>query len=110
VIVCPCANPPSGSGRGCDNSAATGGAMLAASGVAYLSMDRLVFTTSGETPTATPPRSPMGSWRAFSRSGRRFPRTLRRLISTSPRLSRRALPMACECGALFRSLERWPGL
>ena len=53
VIVCPCANPPSGSGRGCDNSAATGGAMLAASGVAYLSMDSLVFTTSGETPAAT---------------------------------------------------------
>jgi hypothetical protein len=52
VIGCPCANPPSGSGRGCDNSAATGGAALAASGVAYLSMDSLVFTTSGETPTA----------------------------------------------------------
>jgi hypothetical protein len=50
VVGCPCANPPSGSGRGCDNSAATGGATLSASGVTYLSMDSLVFTTSGETP------------------------------------------------------------
>ncbi len=53
VNACPCANPPGGSGRGCDNSAATGGAILSASGIAYLSMDSLVFTTSGEMPTAT---------------------------------------------------------
>jgi Tol biopolymer transport system component len=53
VIACPCANAPSGAGRGCDNSSSTGGASLSASGVAYLSMDSLVFTTSGETPTAT---------------------------------------------------------
>jgi hypothetical protein len=53
VSVCPCANPPSGPGRGCNNSAGTGGASLAASGIAYLSTDSLVFTTSGEKPTAT---------------------------------------------------------
>jgi Tol biopolymer transport system component len=53
VIACPCSNPPSGSGRGCDNSSATGGAVLAASGIAYLSMDSLVFTTNSEKPTAT---------------------------------------------------------
>jgi Tol biopolymer transport system component len=53
VMACPCANPPSGSGRGCNNSSATGGAALAGSGVAYLSMDSLVFATSGEKPTAT---------------------------------------------------------
>ncbi len=53
VIACPCGNPPSGSGRGCDNSAATGGAILSASGIAYLSMDSLVFTTAAEKPTAT---------------------------------------------------------
>jgi Tol biopolymer transport system component len=53
VIACPCANQPSGPGRGCDNSSATGGALLAASGIAYLSMDSLAFTTSGEKPTAT---------------------------------------------------------
>jgi Tol biopolymer transport system component len=52
VLACPCSNPPSGPGRGCDNSSATGGAILAASGVAYLSMDALVFTTSGENPAA----------------------------------------------------------
>jgi Tol biopolymer transport system component len=52
VMACPCMNPPSGPGRGCDNSSATGGAILSASGVSYLSMDSLVFTTSGEKPTA----------------------------------------------------------
>ncbi len=52
VIACPCGNPPSGAGRGCDNSSATGGAVLAATGIAYLSMDSLVFATSGEKPTA----------------------------------------------------------
>jgi Tol biopolymer transport system component len=52
-IACPCSNPPSGAGRGCDNSAATGGASLAASGIAYLSDDTLVFTTADEKPTAT---------------------------------------------------------
>ena len=53
VIACPCSNAPSNAGRGCDNSSATGGAILSASGVAYLSMDSLVFTTSAEKPTAT---------------------------------------------------------
>jgi hypothetical protein len=53
VIGCPCSNAPSGPGRGCDNSAATGGASLSASGGTYLSADTLVFTTSGEKPTAT---------------------------------------------------------
>jgi len=52
VIACPCSNPPSGPGRGCDNSAATGGAVLSASGIAYLSQDTLVFATSGQKPTA----------------------------------------------------------
>jgi Tol biopolymer transport system component len=52
VIPCPCGNPPSSTGRGCNNSSSTGGATLAASGVASLSADSLVFTTSGEKPTA----------------------------------------------------------
>jgi Tol biopolymer transport system component len=43
VIACPCANAPSSTGRGCDNSSATGGAVLAASGTSYLSFDRIVF-------------------------------------------------------------------
>lgn len=53
VIPCPCANPPSSAGRGCDNSSATGGASIAASGGAYVSLDSLVFTTSGENPFVT---------------------------------------------------------
>jgi hypothetical protein len=52
VIACPCSNPPGGLGRGCNNSASTGGASLSATGIAYLSMDSLVFTTSGERPMA----------------------------------------------------------
>jgi len=52
VAACPCSNPPAGSGQGCDNSSATGGAILSASGIAYFSIDSLVFTTSGELPTA----------------------------------------------------------
>jgi hypothetical protein len=50
VIPCPCSNAPSGPGRGCDNSTGTGGAFLYATGIAHLSMDSLVFTTSGGNP------------------------------------------------------------
>jgi len=39
-------------GRGCDNSAGTGGATLAAAGVASLGSDTLVFTTSAERATS----------------------------------------------------------
>jgi hypothetical protein len=53
VLACPCSNAPSGPGRGCNNSAGTGGAVLSASGFAILSSDSLVFTTTGEKPTAT---------------------------------------------------------
>ena len=52
VPLCPCSNPPVGPSRGCNNSAGTGGAKLVASGVTHLSADSLVFTTSGEKPTA----------------------------------------------------------
>jgi len=52
VISCPCSNPPTGPGMGCDNSALTGGATLLASGIAYLSMDSLTFSTSDERPDA----------------------------------------------------------
>jgi Tol biopolymer transport system component len=53
VIACPCGNPPSGIGRGCDNSSFTGGASILATGLAYLSIDSLAFTSSDEKPTAT---------------------------------------------------------
>jgi hypothetical protein len=53
VIACPCSNPPGALGRGCDNSSGTGGAILSATGIAYISQDTLVFTTAGEKPTAT---------------------------------------------------------
>ncbi len=47
TIACPCSNPPSGSGRGCDNSSATGGASLAASGNSSLSGDTLLMSLAG---------------------------------------------------------------
>jgi len=53
TIPCPCGNPPAGPGQGCDNSAATGGAVLKAQGNPSLAADTLVFTTTGEKPTAT---------------------------------------------------------
>jgi hypothetical protein len=52
VMACPCGNPPAGPGRGCDNSSGVGGASLFASGVAYVTMDSLRFTTTNEKPTA----------------------------------------------------------
>jgi hypothetical protein len=52
VIECPCLNSPSGPARGCDNSSATGGAGLTASGGTFLSSDSLVLTTEGEGATA----------------------------------------------------------
>jgi len=52
VTACPCANAPSGPGQGCDNSAATGGATLTASGGPFLSSDSLRFTTSGQLPSS----------------------------------------------------------
>jgi len=49
--ACPCGN--SGvSGRGCQNSAGTGGALLAAAGQASLASDTVVLTASGELPAA----------------------------------------------------------
>ena len=53
VAACPCGNPPVSMNRGCENSSATGGASLDASGGAFLSSDSLVFTTAAEKPTAT---------------------------------------------------------
>ncbi|HEV8114076.1 MAG TPA: calcium-binding protein [Planctomycetota bacterium] len=52
VAVCPCANPAAGPARGCDNSAGTGGASISASGIAYFSIDSLVFSSDGEPPGA----------------------------------------------------------
>jgi len=52
VTPCPCSNPASQMGPGCDNSAGTGGALLTAAGIAYVSRDELTFSTRGETPTA----------------------------------------------------------
>ena len=52
VSACPCSNQPNSPSRGCDNSSGTGGAVLAADGIAYLSIDSVAFTTAGERPAA----------------------------------------------------------
>jgi hypothetical protein len=52
TMACPCANPPSGPGRGCDNSSVTGGATLSAAGSASVVADTLTFTASAERPSA----------------------------------------------------------
>ena len=50
--ACPCGN--SGSpGRGCQNSAGTGGAMLTGTGTPSLAADTVYFTSTGELPTST---------------------------------------------------------
>jgi len=53
TINCPCSNPPSGPGRGCDNFAAgTGGAAISAVGSPSLAADTVVITSSGENNTS----------------------------------------------------------
>jgi hypothetical protein len=51
VIGCPCLNMGT-PGHGCDNSASTGGAILTTSGTSSILFDTLVFTQSGELPSA----------------------------------------------------------
>jgi len=51
VIACPCGNPAGAPGRGCDNTALTGGAGLTATGAASLGADTLVFTSFAQRPT-----------------------------------------------------------
>lgn len=50
VPPCPCANPPSTAGRGCENSASTGGARLTASGA--VDPDTVTLVASDMLPTA----------------------------------------------------------
>ena len=52
VRTCPCSNPPGIQGRGCNNSAATGGAALTAVGIARLSADTFTLQQFGELPSA----------------------------------------------------------
>jgi len=53
TIPCPCGNPPSISGRGCNNfTAQTGGTVLSAVGAASLAADTLVLTANGENTSA----------------------------------------------------------
>jgi hypothetical protein len=83
VLACPCMNPPSGLGRGCDNSSATGGASLTASGGTFLSCDSLWFTTEGEKPSAL---SILSQWTGTNGSGLGFGMGVRCTAGTLKRL------------------------
>ena len=50
--ICPCSNPPSGPGRGCNNSSNTGGASITGLGNASVAASTVIFTTAAEKPTA----------------------------------------------------------
>lgn len=52
-VSCPCSNPSGGSQRGCDNSFATGGGRLLATGIAQVGADTLRFTTLQQAPNGT---------------------------------------------------------
>ncbi len=52
VAACPCGNPPGISGRGCQNSAGTGGGLLSSQGEASLGADTLSIRASGVLPSA----------------------------------------------------------
>jgi glucose/arabinose dehydrogenase len=53
VLGCPCSNPPSSPGRGCNNfGTITGGASMNGSGTTSLSSDSLVLTAAGENANA----------------------------------------------------------
>ncbi len=52
IFACPCGNSGS-AGHGCQNSAGTGGAVLAGSGAPSLAVDTVHLTSSGELPSVT---------------------------------------------------------
>ena len=85
VLPCPCGNPPSGAGRGCDNfTASTGGATIAAVGNPSLSNDTLVLTASQENPRAFTiflQGTSYGSGAAFGAGVRCVTGSLKRLYS-----------------------------
>ena len=83
VIACPCSNAPAGPGRGCNNSAGTGGASLFAEGLADLSEDSLVFTTSGQRPSAL---SIVTQWNGSNATGAVFGMGVRCTSGTFKRL------------------------
>jgi hypothetical protein len=51
ITACPCNNNGT-PGHGCENSSSTGGSILTAAGTPNVSSDSLVFTASGERPSA----------------------------------------------------------
>ncbi|MBK7644208.1 MAG: hypothetical protein IPJ19_14380 [Planctomycetes bacterium] len=83
VSACPCSNPPSGVGRGCDNSSASGGASLEASGQSSLAHDTLVCTSAGEKPSAL---SVLLQGDALNASGSTFGQGVRCVAGTRKRL------------------------
>ena len=83
VIDCPCGNTSGLRGVGCDNSSATGGAVLTASGIARLTYDTVVFT-SDKGVSATPSIVLQGS--SVSPTGIAFGQGVRCVTGTLKRM------------------------
>lgn len=87
VVACPCGNSAAGAGSGCDNSAATGGAILTATGITGVTTDGLVFHTSGEPLNAL---SVLAQGNAFLPSGAVYGQGVRCVAGTVKRLYSRS--------------------
>ena len=87
VGTCPCSNAPLVAGAGCDNSSGSGGATLLATGAARLSADSLLFTSSGENPSAV---SVLLQGSAFAATGTVFGQGVRCVAGSLRRLYLRA--------------------
>jgi hypothetical protein len=88
VMNCPCNNPPSAHGKGCNNFAAmTGGATLDAVGTSGLSTDTVIFTATGENATSftifLQGTSPIAAGVAFGAGVRCVSGSLKRLYTGS---------------------------
>jgi hypothetical protein len=83
TIACPCANPPDGLRRGCDNSAGTGGASLSASGGSFLAEDTLVLAATGLGPNSA---SVLMQGTAFVATGYAYGQGVRCMAGTIRRL------------------------
>ena len=106
VTSCPCGNPPASFGRGCNNSSATGGASLVASGNASIAADTVVFTTTGEKPTATSivmQGQSVGAGVPFGQGIRCVSGTLKRLYSKTASGGSITAPMAGDPSVSARS-------
>jgi hypothetical protein len=107
TTACPCGNASVGAGRGCNNSSSTGGAQLAAEGLAALGADSLYLTSSFEKPNATSiflqGRTQLGSGVAFGQGLRCIGGTLKRLFAHNASLGVVSAPTGADLSVSAQS-------